>query len=198
MTENPESDSAGRKKKRHAEINVETCTVTFDGISYSTKLLPAAAVTHFALLGIWGYLRSKANPEGEFYALIGGKTIGRSAAPAPLDPWREAAAWAHAEAQAKGGAIPRVRGVSLVDRPEFQRLLADARETARGWKREQLDQAKTHPTVVAHYNRLTGKTDELAALFGTAAAPPAADPEPSDEPEPETEPAPAPELPPVD
>ena len=176
-----------RAPKRMVSMDYQHNAISFDGHTFQADRLPVNAVTHFLLLGLWTHLRAKDLPLTEFEEIVSGKDIGRSNTPPPLDPWREAAAWAHAEAQAKGGAIPRVRGVSLVDRPEFQQLLAAAREVTRAWKKPELDRAKLHPLVVQHHNRITKKPDDLAALFGAPAATDAAaedrdaasDPEPA-------------------
>lgn len=153
----PSPVAAAAAARRRSVIDAAQHTVTVsepDGTeigTFSTAGLAQAAKDHFALAGMWGYLRGQPDVAAAHKKLVEGHVPApRQASAEPkLSDWRQAIALALVEATKKA--------------PE-PLTLDQAKAKAAAVSRDNLTKAKTDPVVVKHYNKITGKSADAGVL----------------------------------
>ncbi len=180
MSDTPATTTRTKRRVKH---DYAKGTFVLGGLTYATSDLPAAQITAAAQRGLASYLLAEEFPATAFDDLkSGAKSLARAAAGAKpekpakaLSPWRLAAAYAHAEAQARAAGIKAQPGKKLYESAGIAPYLESAKAIVAGWTSEQLATAKKHEDVRRHHARIVGEAlPDLAALFAT----PASEPEP--------------------
>lgn len=149
--------AASATARRRSVIDTATHTITVsepDGTeigTFSAAGLSQAAKDHFALAGMWGYLRGQPDVAAAHKRLVEGHVPApRQASAEPkLSDWRQAIAMALVEATKKA--------------PE-PLTLDQAKAKAAAISRDNLIKAKTDPVVVKYFNKITGKQADAGVL----------------------------------
>ena len=167
----PAAPAATAKEKREQNrwtYDHQNGAVIRDGWTYPLGGLSEADRQYVGLLGLALWLSRHDNPREAYENAKSGVKPARGKA-SEDDQWREAAAIFHAEHTLKQSGFKAGPGKKLRDTAEFQAGLSQARQITAAWTKEKLAQARAHPEILREHRALTGKGDDLSALFAPAA-----------------------------
>lgn len=134
---------------------------------FDISALPAPVGAALAAMGLRDYLIRSDDPAGAYAALAFGTIPGRKAAkekpvakPRELSAWRQAWAWATAEAEVKAGGGKTHIGKNPT--AELKMALDDATQRAATLDAKTIAEAKTKWQVVMHWERLVATSAAAA------------------------------------